>query len=204
MIFNLIRELGHKTGVYLIRNNVNYRRYVGSAASSFIGRLQNHVQELKKGNHWNPRLQNSWRKHGDSACEFIVLEECPPEQCEQREQWWIDHLCPEYNVCPVAGSRLGYHHTEATKDRMRASHLGKVFSDEHRRHISEAKRGCKNPHRGYVWTGAQRLAASISRKGRKAWNLGIPHTAESRRKMSLSQLARYSRNRLTLNYLQDA
>ena len=33
----------------------------------------------------------------------------------EREQFWIDNLKPQYNILLVAGSNLGYQHTEKTK-----------------------------------------------------------------------------------------
>lgn len=42
----------------------------------------------------------------------------------QREQYYMDLLKPEYNGLTVAGSRLGFKHSEATKELFRLSRLG--------------------------------------------------------------------------------
>jgi hypothetical protein len=76
---------------------------------------------------------------------------------------------------------------------MSLSATGKKFSEEHRRNISIAKSGCRNPNRGYVWTDSQRMAASESRKGKRAWNKGVPQTVLARVKMSESQKSRWAK-----------
>lgn len=46
------------------------------------------------------------------------------EKLLKREQFWIDNLKPEYNILLVAGSNLGYHHTNETKQKISASTVG--------------------------------------------------------------------------------
>lgn len=50
-----------------------------------------------------------------------MLEECEPikEVLLAREQYYIDTLKPEYNICPVAGSRLGSKAFAETIERQR-------------------------------------------------------------------------------------
>lgn len=42
----------------------------------------------------------------------------------EREQYYIDLFKPEYNICKIAGSTLGYKHLEATKIKMSISQSG--------------------------------------------------------------------------------
>lgn len=51
-----------------------------------------------------------------------------------REQFWIDNLKPAYNILPVAGSNLGYHHTEETKQKISNSTKGVKKSESHAKH----------------------------------------------------------------------
>lgn len=62
--------------------------------------------------------------------DFIVLEVCNPENCIEREQYYIDLLKPDMNVCKVAGSSLGVKRTDETKEKLRQIHLGKKLSKE--------------------------------------------------------------------------
>jgi group I intron endonuclease len=43
-----------------------------------------------------------------------ILEYCPISIVLDREQFYIDKLNPEYNILKIAGSNLGYKHTEAS------------------------------------------------------------------------------------------
>jgi predicted transcriptional regulator len=43
-----------------------------------------------------------------------ILEYCPISILLDREQFYIDKLNPEYNILKIAGSNLGYKHTEAS------------------------------------------------------------------------------------------
>lgn len=53
-------------------------------------------------------------KYGYSKFKLEILEYCDPKELAKREQHYIDHLNPEYNVLKTAYSSLGYKHTEKT------------------------------------------------------------------------------------------
>ena len=108
----------YRTGVYKITNIIDSKIYIGSAAkfesdkskkatSGFWGRFRRHKCELKNGTHHNNHLQNAWNKYGKDNFVFEILCLCPPEYCIKLEQWFIDNLKPEYNMCKIAGSALG-------------------------------------------------------------------------------------------------
>ena len=115
------------TGIYCIRNLFDGKEYVGSAARSFKKRWQLHIHHLKRHIHDNWLLQAAWDACGESAFEFNVVEECPPEQCIEREQWWINDTNPAYNICRIAGSCLGRRHSEETREKCRISKLGNKY-----------------------------------------------------------------------------
>jgi group I intron endonuclease len=64
-------------------------------------------------------------KHGYSNFSLDILEYCEPSLLISREQYYIDLLKPQYNILKIAGSRLGYKHSEVTKAKMSISHTGK-------------------------------------------------------------------------------
>ena len=134
------------TGVYVIRNTVNGKRYVGSAAVSFNRRWQQHRSTLNTGTHKNVLLQRAWKKYGENCFEFEVAEYCCPEACVGREQHWIDYYGSTkrgvgYNIYPTAGSPLGRKLSEASKAKISASHKGRVHSPESRARMGAASRG---------------------------------------------------------------
>ena len=98
-----------KTGVYKIINDINKHIYVGSAAGKFgvHQRFMDHKKNLRKGSHHNIYLQRSWDKHGERNFSFEVVEFCDKELCIEKEQYLIDTLSPEYNICKTAGNTMG-------------------------------------------------------------------------------------------------
>lgn len=99
-----------KSGVYLIRNRYTGRKYIGSA-QDFEARWKLHQVNLRTGKHHNRHMQASYDKHGEETFEYYVLERCPLDQLIAREQYWINEIPTQYNVCKVAGSRQGVRNT---------------------------------------------------------------------------------------------
>lgn len=128
-----------KAGCYLIRNTISGRVYVGSTSKSLRRRAYNHRIELRQGIHPNIHLQRSWRKYGENAFEFVVLEECEPERCFELEQWWMDlHDAYRngYNRCPNAGSWAGRKHSEESKRKCGLANVGRPMSQKNRSAMS--------------------------------------------------------------------
>lgn len=101
-----------ETGVYCWRNVVNGKVYVGSSSRSLIGRRDTHLHDLRYSKHHSPHFQAAYAKYGEVSFVFEILEHCPPEQCIEREQYWMDELQAVdplfgYNIAPTAGSALG-------------------------------------------------------------------------------------------------
>lgn len=127
-----------EAGVYLISNNVNGKCYVGSTIH-LDQRRREHFSKLANNKHINAHLQNAYNKYGREAFDFEVLETIDiddniKDKLLKREQFWIDNLKPEYNILLVAGSNLGYHHTEETKKKISESTTGVKKSEEHAKH----------------------------------------------------------------------
>jgi group I intron endonuclease len=98
---------------------------------------------LLKNKHDNSILQNAYNKYGKDSFEFEVIETIEidddiKKRLLDREQFWIDALNPEYNILPVAGSSLGFKHSEETKQKISNSTKGVKKSKLHAKHISEA------------------------------------------------------------------
>lgn len=168
------------TGVYCIRNTINGKVYVGSAAVSFRSRWNHHQTFLRRGKHCNGYLQNAWNKYGEAAFVFEILEECFPLSCMDREQAWIDKLKAAtakrgYNLRPAAHSALGYRHTKETLLKMSIiqrevqskPHVRKKRSESLRGHaVSEsAREKIAAGHRGLPGKrGEQNAMAKLTQK----------------------------------------
>jgi group I intron endonuclease len=121
------------TGIYKIQSILFPDKiYIGSALCFHL-RRKSHINYLKRGNHINPILQNHINKYGINDFEFSILEECVKEKLIEREQYYIDNIKPSFNICKIAGSRLGLeggmkgkHHSDKTKNKMSFAHKGNV------------------------------------------------------------------------------
>jgi group I intron endonuclease len=89
-------------------------------------------------------------KYGYSLFSLTILEYCSEENLIEREQYFIDTLKPDYNICTTAGSTLGKIHSDGAKEKIsvskkgtysgEANHFyGKTHTDEARRKMTEAK-----------------------------------------------------------------
>lgn len=76
------------TGIYLIRNIINNKVYVGSA-TDINKRWRDHKWYLNHNKHHNSHLQSSWNKHGCSAFEFSILLECTVDELLVRETEYV-------------------------------------------------------------------------------------------------------------------
>lgn len=130
------------TGVYCWFNVVNKKRYIGSAARSFVDRRASHLRSLRRGEHWNSHLQYAWDKYGESAFRFFVIKRCPPEECFAEEQRYIDLLKSTdpsrgYNKCPTAGGTLGLKWEQRSRDKMSATRKRQCAGPAYRAQIGE-------------------------------------------------------------------
>jgi group I intron endonuclease len=110
------RKDSTKSGIYTI-TAPSGKQYVGSAVN-FVGRWHKHRLLLRKGIHNNSRLQAAANKYGVEKLVFSKLLVCRLEDLVMFEQRAIDILKPRYNLCPTAGSFLGYVHTDKTRAKM--------------------------------------------------------------------------------------
>lgn len=151
-----------QSGIYVISNTKNGKIYIGQA-QSFKARWQRHKDTLRLNNHRNIHLQRAWNKYGAKAFKFQILEYCPIEQLNEREQHYLDIYIPRgicYNIAIDASSSRGIKRSEETLEKMRrvstgrkcterskaitsAIHKGKVVPDDVRAKISASHMGMK-------------------------------------------------------------
>lgn len=83
-------------GIYQITNTVNGRFYIGK--SIYIPkRWEQHRGGLNGGGHHCWRMLKDWKKHGEAAFRFDVIENCGQGELAGREVFWIETLKPQYN-----------------------------------------------------------------------------------------------------------
>jgi group I intron endonuclease len=72
---------------------------------------KNHISKIKR----NFSVHAALLKYGYSSFKLEILEYCDKFNLIEREQHYINMLKPEYNVLKIAGSNLGFKHSESTK-----------------------------------------------------------------------------------------
>lgn len=194
-----------ESGIYRITNLVNNKTYVGSSVN-LKNRKKIHFLDLKKGKHHNEHLQKSYNKYGLEKFKWEILEivdfiedrNILKKNLLEKEQKWINDLIISegenigYNICLRAGSCLGI-----------------KLSDEHKKKISDSKKGDKNPMFGKPVSNETRLKLSEASKncsdetrkkiGEKSkgnkHRLNQNHSEETKKKISESNKGKHSKPR---------
>ena len=188
-------------GVYVIRNLITQKEYVGSAVS-ICARAKKHTRDLKRGNHHNTKLQNSWNKHGERAFVLDVLAVVEDKtQLLAKEQEWLDALdtvAHGYNLACTAGSLLGFKHAPGVYDSRTAARTGKKHSAETLKKMSDSHLGQKGrpmseEHKAkLVAISTGRVVSAETRRKLSESHMGQPRpkSAEYRAKLSAAQKGR--------------
>jgi len=130
--FQFIKCEEEKTmsGIYIIKNKINGKFYVGSS-DDIRHRWYEHVYKLRKNKHNNPHFQNAWNKYGENNFEFLIVEKCNKDELLIKEQYYISKLQPfkknGYNICDTAGGGDNITHNpnkEAFIDKMKIINKG--------------------------------------------------------------------------------
>ncbi|NDJ20973.1 GIY-YIG nuclease family protein [Nostoc sp. B(2019)] len=141
------RSLLNCSGVYVIKNTVNGKIYVGSAVR-FRNRWQQHKEDLNSERHDNTYLLRAWKKYGAPAFVVDVLEVVEDKQhLIAREQYWLDKLKAYerntgYNICRIAGSTLGFKlspEARARKSAMQKGRTCKPMSEAQKQLLSQKR-----------------------------------------------------------------
>ena len=107
-------------GIYQIKNKINKKSYIGSSSRLKL-RWNRHQTDLKCNVHHSLALQRAFNKYGYDNFEFIILENCEEDKLLKREQYYLNTLKPEYNICKIAGNCAGVKHSSETIEKRRNS-----------------------------------------------------------------------------------
>ncbi len=134
-------------GIYMIYNLQTEKCYIGSTRS-FMDRFANHRNALNKNNHGNDHLQKSWNKYTKYSFLFAPIEIVEVEKLEEREQYYLDNIDPEflYNMQKSSNAKEkisnGDRHYSPTLDAKRkTSKSRRSLSEEGRANYSLARAG---------------------------------------------------------------
>ena len=81
-----------RSGIYMIRNTVNNKVYVGRT-KSFYNRSRQYVYDFenRKIGHINEHMIRSMLKYGFHVFEFVIVEYCNEVDCPERELFWMKY-----------------------------------------------------------------------------------------------------------------
>lgn len=128
------------SGVYALICKVNNKFYVGSSIN-LANRLLDYMQPAYLAQQTNRPILRAIVKYGIINFIYVVIETCHRTDTLQREQYWLDLLEPEYNLCKIAGTTQGVYLSEETKAKLRIALLGKSHTLETRQLMSETRKG---------------------------------------------------------------
>ena len=116
----ILKENKGRAGIYLFTNRETGKKYIGSAKN-----LRTRFMQYFNPNHLERKnymyICRAILKYGLANFSLEVVEYCEPEQCLEREDFYISSLKPEYNILLKAGSSLGYKHRLETRKSMSVS-----------------------------------------------------------------------------------
>nr|YP_009722256.1 hypothetical protein [Morchella importuna]QGN66658.1 hypothetical protein [Morchella importuna] len=154
----IIKENENKSGIYRWTNKYTGDTYIGQSinlSARFIHYFNTSYLTSKK----QLIISRALIKYGYSGFSLEILEFCEKSDLLEREQYYLDLLKPEYNILKIAGSSLGFKHSEDTKAKISKSLkgiyvgknsalFGRVHSEETKALMSIKKLGDKNHNFG--------------------------------------------------------
>lgn len=201
----IYKENRGKSGLYLWECQLNGKYYIGSA-KNLTNRLARYFSPKELANTDN-LIQRALIKYGHENFSLYILEYTDVKNLIEREQYYIDMLSPQYNILKIAGSSLGFEHSEETKLKMSTIKLndpklieyinnlsdinrGSTKSEEFKANRRAKTTGIHNPMYGKSHSEESRLIMNISKKG-------VPLTEEHKAKIkdTLAKIGKIDRSK---------
>lgn len=131
--------------LYLIRNLVNGKGYIGQTISSISKRFSQHLTDAKRGS--NFALHIAMRKYGVKNFSIIEIASCDIQFLNSLEEFLIVYFGTDankghgYNMAKGGHGNSGWHHSEETKLKIAHSKRGSKQTSEHIERAAAGKRG---------------------------------------------------------------
>ena len=148
---NILNSYKNISGIYLLHNLINGKQYIGSAHNLRIRLASYFYPSRLKDKRY---ISNSILKYGHENFSLVILEVLGPTNTISKkdilikEQHYIKIYQPALNINPIAGSSLGFHHSEESKQKIAQFKLGKSLSTTTKQYLSELFKGKNNPFFG--------------------------------------------------------
>ena len=117
---DIYKQLKGKSGVYLFKNNISSKLYVGSSIV-LAKRMASHFYHANSNKDTNILLYRAMRKYKLENFSLAILEFCKSDiiVCSDLEKKWIDFYKPDYNVLKIPGSSSGFRHSINTINKLK-------------------------------------------------------------------------------------
>jgi len=197
-------------GVYKFTNKFNRKVYIGQSVN-IEKRYKEHKRSINidYNNYWI----NAIKKYGFDNFDFEVLIECPKENLNYWERFYISYYCsnnPDYGYNKTSGGQIGFTYkvTEESRKKMSESQKGntnkrgKKCSEESRKKMSESQKGNTN-RLGKKFSEESRKKMSESHKGKSPGNKGVPCSEDKKRKLHDYNIKNPSRGMLGKHKIWD-
>jgi len=122
---DILKDNKDKCGIYKWTNKINGKTYIGSSVNLSL-RISNYLSRnylSKRVSIYNSQIYNALLVHNNSDFRLEILEYCDRSIIIEKEQYYIDKHKPEYNILRVAGSSLGFKHSEETLSKFKSRKL---------------------------------------------------------------------------------
>lgn len=156
--------------IYKVTNRITGEVYIGQTVRRVYERLNEHVNK-------QTALGRAILEYSLENFDVSIIDKAETiEELNEKEKTWIDYYMekgPSYNVRPGGGNKIGYHHTDETKQKLSVAHRGK-------------HEGENNPFYGKHHSKEQREKWSEQRRGRKLtdeWKRNVSLSLCNRRKV---------------------
>ena len=166
-----------KSGIYVIMNNINSKKYVGKSINIYR-RIKEHITSLNtKSKDENCHLINSWHKYGRESFSYYVIEYINNENQEilnkllaDRELFWIQKLNTTdrnfgYNLRLDSDSNCIV--SDETRKKLSESQIKRYSNIEERKKDSEIIKKLRTEH-PELWENSKIKLAYANRKYRIA------------------------------------
>lgn len=190
----MIQKKDNKDYVYVWKNTINNKRYVG---------ITQHLRKrffTHKSNNRETILNHAIKKYGQEHFLMAILLVYDREHAYKMEKF----LIKKWNTCSkkggynlTDGGEINYSHSKETKERMSLEFSGENNPFYGKRHSKETKRkisiSLKRKYtNGYVISEETRKKISEKQAGKNNSMYGKKHTEETKRKISASLKGKYT------------
>jgi len=159
-----------KSGIYLFTHKESGKKYVGSAFdlsqrfSNYFNK--NYLENNSKSMYiYKALLKHDYPAFTLSILEYVDITNLSLEESKNKilriEQNFLDDIIPEYNILKIAGSLLGYKHTEESLIK-RSGKNNHFFG---KTHTKESKLKISNALIGNILSDETKAKMSLAKKG---------------------------------------